>query len=142
MWVSTMLLGSSDSPRTWGGRHDRHCVGRRLRPPEAANLEAGVVLGSRPGTVRVVVSGEIDFDNPASLSEVLLTALVSHRAMLLVDLERVTFCDCAGLNRPPATRPCGLAAACASRGRPPGGAALEPHGHPLPLRVKTCAESR
>ncbi|MER5567205.1 STAS domain-containing protein [Streptomyces goshikiensis] len=72
--------------------------GRRLRPPETANLEAGVVPGSRPGTVRVVVSGEIDFDNAASLREVLLTALVSHRAMLLVDLERVTFCDCAGLN--------------------------------------------
>ncbi|MGW3060749.1 STAS domain-containing protein [Streptomyces goshikiensis] len=72
--------------------------GRRLHPPEAANLEAGVVPGSRTGTVRVVVSGEIDFDNTASLREVLLTALVSHRAMLLVDLESVTFCDCAGLN--------------------------------------------
>ncbi|MFG2487643.1 MULTISPECIES: STAS domain-containing protein [Streptomyces] len=71
---------------------------RRPRLPEATGLEVGVVPGPRPGTVEVVVSGEIDFENAAVLREVLLAALVSHRTALLVDLERVTFCDCAGLN--------------------------------------------
>ncbi|MGW3322278.1 STAS domain-containing protein [Streptomyces virginiae] len=66
--------------------------------PEAAELEVGVTPGPRPGTVQVVVSGEIDFDNAMFLRRALLAALVSHRATLLVDLERVTFCDCAGLN--------------------------------------------
>ncbi len=61
-------------------------------------MEVGVIPGSQPGTVQVVVSGEIDFENATCLREVLLAALLSHRATLLVDLERVTFCDCAGLN--------------------------------------------
>ncbi|WP_051838296.1 STAS domain-containing protein [Streptomyces sp. NRRL F-2580] len=65
--------------------------------PEAAGLEVGVMPGPQPGTVQVVVSGEVDFDNATLLRQVLLAALVSHRATLLVDLERVTFCDCAGL---------------------------------------------
>ncbi|MCX4804555.1 STAS domain-containing protein [Streptomyces sp. NBC_01214] len=67
-------------------------------PSSAAGLEVGVTPGPRPGTVQVVVSGEIDFDNATFLRRALLAALVSHRATLLVDLERVTFCDCAGLN--------------------------------------------
>ncbi|MFE2167747.1 STAS domain-containing protein [Streptomyces sp. NPDC059447] len=71
---------------------------RRIRPPEATGLEVGVVPDPRAGTVQVVVSGEIDLDNAAFVRQVLLTALVSHRGTLLVDLERVTFCDCAGLN--------------------------------------------
>ncbi|MFB6999280.1 STAS domain-containing protein [Streptomyces virginiae] len=71
---------------------------RRVGTPEATRLEVGVVPGPRAGTVRVVVSGEIDLEDAALLRKVLLAALVSHRAALLVDLERVTFCDCAGLN--------------------------------------------
>ncbi|MFD7558844.1 STAS domain-containing protein [Streptomyces sp. NPDC059835] len=71
---------------------------RRIGPPEATGLEIGVVPDPRAGTVQVVVSGEINLDNAALLRRVLLTALVSHRGTLLVDLERVTFCDCAGLN--------------------------------------------
>lgn len=71
---------------------------RRICPPEATGLEVGVVPDPRAGTVQVVVSGEIDLDNAAFLGQVLLTALVSHRGALLVDLEQVTFCDCAGLN--------------------------------------------
>ncbi|MFF4448826.1 STAS domain-containing protein [Streptomyces sp. NPDC001502] len=66
--------------------------------PGAAGLEVGVTPGPRPGTAQVVVSGEIDFDNATFLCEALLAALFSQRATLLVDLERVTFCDCAGLN--------------------------------------------
>ncbi|GHD82762.1 hypothetical protein GCM10010336_71520 [Streptomyces goshikiensis] len=38
--MPTMLLGSSNSPRTWGGRHDRHCVRPSPTPPEAASLKA------------------------------------------------------------------------------------------------------
>ncbi|MEV7443137.1 STAS domain-containing protein [Streptomyces sp. NPDC091204] len=72
--------------------------GYRRCPPEAPGMEVGVVPDSQPGTVRVLVSGELDFDNATLLGEVLLAALVSHRATLLVDLEQVTFCDCAGLN--------------------------------------------
>ncbi|WP_327732771.1 STAS domain-containing protein [Streptomyces nojiriensis] len=66
--------------------------------PGAAGLEVGVTPGPLPWTVQVVVSGEIDFDNATFLREALLAALVSHRATLFVDLGRVTFCDCAGLN--------------------------------------------
>ncbi|MEU9107394.1 STAS domain-containing protein [Streptomyces xanthophaeus] len=64
----------------------------------SAGIEVGVGPGPGPGTVCVCVSGEIDFDNAAHLRHALLTALVSHRATLLLDLERMTFCDCAGLN--------------------------------------------
>ncbi|MCX4960208.1 STAS domain-containing protein [Streptomyces virginiae] len=70
----------------------------RVDIPEVARLEVGVAPGPRPGTVQVVVSGELDFDNAVFLREALLAALFSHRATLLVDLERVNFCDCAGLN--------------------------------------------
>ncbi|WKD36681.1 STAS domain-containing protein [Streptomyces xanthophaeus] len=70
----------------------------RTCPSTAAGLEIGVTPGPRPGTVQVVVSGEIDFDNAMFLRRALLAALVSQRATLLLDLERVTFCDCAGLN--------------------------------------------
>ncbi|WP_405940795.1 STAS domain-containing protein [Streptomyces sp. NBC_00207] len=71
---------------------------RRLCSPKATGLKVGVMPGPQTGQVQVVVSGEIDLDNVAFLHEVLLTALVSPRAALLVDLEQVTFCDCAGLN--------------------------------------------
>ncbi|WP_060180797.1 MULTISPECIES: STAS domain-containing protein [unclassified Streptomyces] len=67
-------------------------------PPQEAGLEVAVAPGPRSGTVQVVVSGEIDLDNAVFLRQVLLTALVSHRGTLLVDLDRVAFCDCAGLN--------------------------------------------
>ncbi|MFI6144398.1 STAS domain-containing protein [Streptomyces sp. NPDC051109] len=70
----------------------------RLNPRDAVHLEIEVTPGSPPGTVHVRVSGEIDCDNAAVLRGNLLTALVSHRGTLLVDLSRVTFCDCAGLN--------------------------------------------
>ncbi|MFI7174962.1 MULTISPECIES: STAS domain-containing protein [Streptomyces] len=70
----------------------------RVDSPETAGMEVGVAAGPRPGTVQVVVTGEIDFDNATVLREVLLAALVSHRTTLLIDLGRVTFCDCAGLN--------------------------------------------
>ncbi|MFD9407063.1 STAS domain-containing protein [Streptomyces sp. NPDC059989] len=73
------------------------CAGRP-DTPEAAGLEVVVTPGSPSGTVRVRVSGEIDFDDAALLREALQTALVSHRGTLLLDLSRVTFCDCAGLN--------------------------------------------
>ncbi|WP_404953490.1 STAS domain-containing protein [Streptomyces sp. 147326] len=66
--------------------------------PEAAGLELAVTPGPQPGRVHVCVSGEIDFDNAGILRDALLTALVSHRGTLLLDLSRVTFCDCAGLN--------------------------------------------
>ncbi|MFE5520955.1 hypothetical protein ACFQ9Q_24995 [Streptomyces virginiae] len=72
----------------------------RVDVPEATGMEVGVAPGPQPGTVQVVVSGEIDFDNVPFLREVLLATLVSHRAALLVDPERVTFCDCGGLNTP------------------------------------------
>ncbi|MEU8779814.1 STAS domain-containing protein [Streptomyces sp. NPDC048606] len=63
-----------------------------------AALDIEVTPGPWPSTVRVRISGEIDFDNATVLREDLLAALVSHRATLLVDLGEVTFCDCAGLN--------------------------------------------
>lgn len=71
--------------------------GGRTGPPATGAIEVEVVPGPA-GTVRVRVSGEIDFDNAAALSEALLVALASHRGTLLVDLRRVTFCDCAGLD--------------------------------------------
>ncbi|MGW6709554.1 STAS domain-containing protein, partial [Streptomyces sp. NPDC054956] len=48
--------------------------------------------------VHVRVSGEIDLHNAGVLRDTLLAALTSHRGTLLLDLQGVTFCDCAGLN--------------------------------------------
>ncbi|WP_328303421.1 STAS domain-containing protein [Streptomyces sp. NBC_00435] len=61
------------------------------------DLEIDVEAGP-PGTVRVRVSGEIGLDNAAVLRDTLLIALAVHRGNLLLDLEGVAFCDCAGLN--------------------------------------------
>lgn len=66
--------------------------------PETGALEVTVTPGPRSGAVGVRVSGEIDFGNAAHLRRDLMAALVSHRGTLLMDLRRVTFCDCAGLN--------------------------------------------
>ncbi|MFE4632904.1 STAS domain-containing protein [Streptomyces sp. NPDC056773] len=63
----------------------------------ADGLEIGVEAGP-PGTVRVCVSGEIDLQNAAALRDTLLIALAAHRGDLLLDLERVSFCDCSALN--------------------------------------------
>ncbi|WP_051893341.1 STAS domain-containing protein [Streptomyces erythrochromogenes] len=71
---------------------------RRLRPPEEVGLEIEVIPGPQPGTVQVVARGEIDFHNATFLRQVLLAAVVSHRATILLDLQGVAFCDCAGLN--------------------------------------------
>lgn len=69
---------------------------------QAVGLEVSVTPSPPPGTAHVRVSGEIDFDNAAILREDLLAALVSQRDTplvdLSVDLSRVAFCDCAGLN--------------------------------------------
>ncbi|MFC9824484.1 STAS domain-containing protein [Streptomyces erythrochromogenes] len=83
---------------------------------EAVALEVDVTPGPQPGTVTVRESGEIDFDNAATLRTALLAALDSDRGTLLVDMSRVTFCDCAGLHALLASRraPSEPAAACAS----------------------------
>ncbi|MGW6864828.1 STAS domain-containing protein [Streptomyces sp. NPDC054904] len=65
---------------------------------QTAALEVAVTPGPTSGTVDVRVCGEIDFENAAHLRRDLLAALVTHRGTLLLDLRRVTFCDCAGLN--------------------------------------------
>ncbi|MFE9565921.1 STAS domain-containing protein [Streptomyces sp. NPDC006487] len=61
------------------------------------DLAIGVEAGP-PGTMRIRVRGEIDFDNASLLRDILLTALSAHRRTLLLDLEQISFCDCAGLN--------------------------------------------
>ncbi|MFB6518655.1 STAS domain-containing protein [Streptomyces sp. NPDC056401] len=60
-------------------------------------LEIGVEADP-PGSITVRVCGEIDFDSAALLRDTLLTALAAHSGSLLLDLRRVGFCDCAGLN--------------------------------------------
>lgn len=72
--------------------------GERLGATTVEGLEIGVTPGPPPGTVHVCVSGEIDLHNAAALRETLLIALTSHRGNLLLDLQQVGFCDCAGLN--------------------------------------------
>ncbi|MCY0962899.1 STAS domain-containing protein [Streptomyces sp. H27-H5] len=70
----------------------------RLDTTAAADgIEIGV-MAAAPGTVRVCVSGASDLHTAALLHETLLIALASHRTTLLLDLQRVAFCDCAGLN--------------------------------------------
>ncbi|MER7511182.1 STAS domain-containing protein [Streptomyces lavendulae] len=91
--------------------HDRPDVSRTV------GLEVSVTPSPPPGTAHVRVSGEVDFGNAAILREDLLTALASQRDTplvdLSVDLSRVTFCDCAGLNALLCTR---LAALRVGRG--------------------------
>lgn len=62
------------------------------------SLDVGVTPGLHPATVDVYVSGEIDRRNADLLHETLLTALTCHRAVLLLNLEQVTACDCSGLH--------------------------------------------
>uniref|UniRef100_A0AAU2VEA0 ANTAR domain-containing protein n=1 Tax=Streptomyces sp. NBC_00003 TaxID=2903608 RepID=A0AAU2VEA0_9ACTN len=48
--------------------------------------------------VIVVASGEIDIDTASQLHDVLTAALDTSRSGIDLDLSRVTFCDCCGLN--------------------------------------------
>lgn len=48
--------------------------------------------------VIVVASGEIDIDTASQLNSVLTAALDTSRSGIDLDLSRVTFCDCCGLN--------------------------------------------
>lgn len=70
----------------------------RLGTTVTEGLEIEVAPGSQSGTVHVRVIGEVDFSNAGALREALLIALTSRRGALLIDLDQVTFCDCAGLN--------------------------------------------
>jgi anti-sigma B factor antagonist len=66
------------------------------RPPaEAADLRVDV-LSTAPLVVRV--SGEIDIASAPKLREELLGALRRHGARLALDLDGVTFMDCAGID--------------------------------------------
>ncbi|WP_412074856.1 STAS domain-containing protein [Streptomyces xanthophaeus] len=65
--------------------------------PDAARLQVSVTPGMQ-GSAHVVVCGEIDFHNASSLRGALLVALTTYRGTITVDLQSVTFCDCAGLN--------------------------------------------
>ncbi|WP_031153644.1 STAS domain-containing protein [Streptomyces erythrochromogenes] len=67
---------------------------------EAVAVEVDVTPGPQPGTVTVRESGEIDFDNAATLRTALLAALVSDRGTLLVDMSRVTFSPAAACASP------------------------------------------
>jgi anti-anti-sigma factor len=65
------------------------------RPVEATNLHVDV-LSTAP--LIVGVSGEIDIASAQKLREELLGALRRHGARLALDLDGVTFMDCAGVN--------------------------------------------
>ena len=66
------------------------------RPPaEATDLHVDV-LSTAP--LVVGVSGEIDIASAPKLREELLGALRRHGARLALDLDGVTFMDCAGIN--------------------------------------------
>ncbi|MFD3696815.1 STAS domain-containing protein [Streptomyces sp. NPDC058646] len=64
---------------------------------DTPRLQVSVTPGAR-GNVHVLVCGEIDLHNAAGLRGALLVALTTYRGTVTVDLEAVTFCDCAGLN--------------------------------------------
>jgi anti-sigma B factor antagonist len=66
------------------------------RPPaEATDLQVDV-LSTAP--LVVGVSGEIDIASAPKLREELLGALRRHGARLALDLDGVSFMDCAGIN--------------------------------------------
>ncbi|MER7759695.1 STAS domain-containing protein [Streptomyces sp. NPDC097619] len=101
----TMLRGRKNGPEHVGRAAVTTIVPARRQPARhrarrgsASGLDVAVVPGPRPGTVSVLVGGEITHDSAPFLLQDLLAALVAHRAVLLVDLTWVTFCDCAGLN--------------------------------------------
>ncbi|MER5561992.1 STAS domain-containing protein [Streptomyces sp. NPDC002506] len=53
---------------------------------------------ARGGRVTVVVAGEIDLDTAPQLQHAITNALRRSPAGVDVDLDRVPFCDCTGLN--------------------------------------------
>ncbi|MFE2560760.1 STAS domain-containing protein [Streptomyces sp. NPDC059352] len=55
------------------------------------------VTSGRSGT-RVQVEGEIDLDTATDLGQVLVEAVDATDGSVAVDLSRVVFCDCSGLN--------------------------------------------
>lgn len=66
------------------------------QPPAAARLAVTVTPGPHHHTARV--SGEIDTDVAGHLADVLERALHDGATGLDIDMSRVTFCDCQGLN--------------------------------------------
>ena len=72
-----------------------------LMPPSAsASFEAlGLRVGIRPGVPVVAeVSGDIDIATAPWLHETLLLAIQRYGPVISVDLQEVTFLDCAGVN--------------------------------------------
>ncbi|EFL19238.1 STAS domain-containing protein [Streptomyces sp. C] len=72
-------------------------------PAPSAIGEADIaitVTTTKCGTT-VTVSGEIDFASSAALRKALMAAVAAHDGgpgAITLDLSRVTFCDCSGLN--------------------------------------------
>ncbi|MEU0674486.1 STAS domain-containing protein [Streptomyces sp. NPDC006172] len=52
----------------------------------------------REGDAHVAVAGEIDYDNAAEFRAALASCLIDGPKCVRLDLARVQFCDCAGLN--------------------------------------------
>ncbi len=64
-------------------------------PQEPADLRVGI----RPGVPPVVeICGEIDIQSAAPLRDELLRVIRRHGPRLALDLQGVTFLDCAGVN--------------------------------------------
>ncbi|MFE9118284.1 STAS domain-containing protein [Streptomyces sp. NPDC007172] len=74
-----------------GAAPSRRAVGE---PPS----ELHITSYARGGRVTVVVAGEIDLDTAPQLQHALTNALRRSPAGVDVDLGRVPFCDCTGLN--------------------------------------------
>jgi anti-anti-sigma factor len=70
------------------------------RPPAAASgAPPCLQVEIQPGAPAVAkVSGEIDIANASWLRETLLLAIRRHGPVIRVDLRRVTFIDCSGIN--------------------------------------------
>ncbi|MDH6118936.1 STAS domain-containing protein [Kitasatospora sp. GAS204B] len=69
-----------------------------LRPPSAAARFAVELIDRPDGSALVALVGEVDHDGADALRHAMATALNDHPAGLEVDLEGLSFCDCAGLN--------------------------------------------
>jgi anti-sigma B factor antagonist len=63
------------------------------RGPETASLDVSI----RPGPI-VTISGEIDIQSSPQLRDKLLCVIRRHGSGIALDLNDVTFIDCAGVN--------------------------------------------
>ncbi|MGX6607036.1 universal stress protein [Micromonosporaceae bacterium Da 78-11] len=97
----TVIPGRGVTPSGPAGPHSGIYGSGRIVQPRSPELEAAVILTIEThrinGAVRLDLRGEIDMDSAPALVQAITDALDAGAGEVVINLQAVTFCDCAGI---------------------------------------------